>query len=114
MTIQQAIEKAIDGGYKNQIIDNWLTDAESGDVLENQDNDLVANLFLDPLFWQSLGKAVGEDVSGGVMSVEKSSSQGFDADGRLFYHGTWGSYQMHRLVDHIAEGKGAVSFFEKL
>jgi hypothetical protein len=51
--------------------------------------------FLLPDFWQSLGKALGWILEGHA--------------GRKQWKEEW-----HRLIDHLAEGKTAESFFESL
>ena len=85
MTIQQAIEKAIEGGWKESNIPGL--------------NYGVA--FLDPLFWQSLGKAMGWKettsfgVGGDLLDIE------------------W-KEQWHSFIRHLANSKDAESFFEKL
>lgn len=55
----------------------------------------MAVVFLDPLFWQSLGKA-----------------RGWKENGETGLH-QWIIY-WHRFVDHLAEGKEAESFFADL
>lgn len=112
MTIQQAIKKAVDGGYENPIVDNWLIDAESGDVLENQDNDLVANLFLDTLFWQSLGKAMGWS-EGSELIREKFHVPRVGAVGRMVRYPEW-KWQWIHFIEHLAEGGTPESFFKDL
>ena len=93
MTIQRAIEIAIDGGYRPDpnmdkfhravSIYNWL------------DSQLLVST-LEPSFWRSLGSV-----------LEWKSEAGS-------YHDdiAWEEY-WHRFVDHLAEGKDAESFFEQ-
>ena len=60
--------------------------------------------FLDPLFWQSLGKVmrwIGYKRSGIVGEIEYHNMEVWKAE--------W-----HRFIDHIADGGSAESFFENL
>ncbi|HVB33734.1 MAG TPA: hypothetical protein VNJ52_05090 [Patescibacteria group bacterium] len=82
MTIEQAIKKAIEGGWK----DKWDLDPE---------NRHGSDVFLDPSFWQSLGKALGWGEN--------------DTAHRNEWISRW-----HDFIDHLAEGKSAESFFETL
>ena len=83
--IESAIREAVEkGGYA--AITEEVSDVFAPPV--------VARLaFLDPLFWQALGKAMGWG--------------GEDWDGGWRKH--W-----HRFIDHLAEGKDAESFFKDL
>jgi hypothetical protein len=60
---------------------------------------LASEMFLDPSFWQSLGKALGWD-------------ERID-DGSHYAKPGW-LEAWHRFIDHLAEGKTAESFFETL
>jgi len=108
MTIKQAIEKAIEGGWlkgsKFRTIahrdGSYLTGVAfftmvscDGDQ-EDWSRDVLA-LFSDPLFWQSLGKAMGWG-------------------GKMIYHQEKWLYEWHCFIDHLAEGKDAESFFQVL
>lgn len=79
MTIQQALQKAKENGYiegptNGEGVDSWPEVA-----------------LIDPLFWQSLGKAMGWSPM----------------------YGEWKT-KWHRFIDHLAEGKDINSFFENL
>lgn len=87
MTIQEAIKKAIDGGW------------DSTGMVHEEKNDICNGLFLDPLFWKALGKAMW--WGDGRFKVSDWQTHGW-----LFH---W-----HRLIDHLAEGKSVESFFEQL
>lgn len=85
MTIQEAIKKAIEGGWKES--SSWF----DGVIIKQK-------AFLDPIFWQALGKSLGwEDFMGGY-------------EDRCF---GW-VYQWHSFIDHLAKGESAESFFEEL
>jgi len=91
MTISQAIEKAIEGG--------WIYKNEWG----NNPIDMpVERILLDPLFWQSLGKAMGWDESSGI----------FREPGHVEMK-EW-MFRWHDFTDHLIEGKTAESFFANL
>ena len=84
MTINEAIKKALQNGY-----------TFTPQTLREEEN----SHFLDPLFWQSLGKALGW-----VADFE-------EADGSIYNR--W-LIEWHRFIDHLAEGKIAEIFFESL
>lgn len=86
--INQAIQKAVDGGYKRpRYMDGrW--------VIEEQ-------IFLDKNFWQSLGKALGwEDKINPKFSFYRSRS--------VWLH-NW-----HIFINHLAENKDPEKFFKDL
>lgn len=71
----------------------------------------VSELILDPLFWQSLGKALGwKHVCDELNEICKAS---VDKDVECPYHKQW-AYQMHRFIDHLISGRDADSFFKDL
>lgn len=113
MTIQQAIEKAIEGGYDGEVIygskaANTLARVARTKSLTS--NIYLYNVLLDHLFWQSLGKAMnwGEET--------ECPACGQDTDDGSEDQENWhvGLFQWHCFIDHLAEGKDAKSFFEKL
>lgn len=60
---------------------------------------------LDPLFWKSLGKAMG------YRTIDKAE---LPKDSLLHLHQDWWLGTWHRFIDHLAEGKDAESFFNEL
>ena len=121
MTIQQAIEKAIEGGYDVQFSEAaglptvYVKDGYQVDV---------AVILLDPLFWQSLGKAMGwencercekpfEKHQGYLCVIQLKEGQVTTADVKTFRDQNW-KVQWHRFIDHLADGGSAESFFENL
>jgi len=88
MTIQQAIETAIWGG--------WIVTKDS---FHKEGNYNYAAVLLKPLFWQALGKAMGWRVI----------DLGLRQSGGIYWLDEW-----HRFIDHLAEGKSAESWFEGL
>ena len=118
MTIEQAIGKAIEGGYmpfkRGRLVFNKKTESwwhQWGDINEDGDKVTFENptawhslqyfnkLLLDPSFWQSLGKAIGWGEN------QYSPGEGL-VDGWLYY---W-----HNFIDHLADGGTIESYFEKL
>lgn len=65
----------------------------------------IYSLFVDPLFWQALCK---ENLFGNL----KIFINTWRRDGPRTLP-AW-HYQMHRFIDHLAEGKDADSFFDTL
>lgn len=97
--MQEAIKRAIEGGYGKVPNPNL---ALTGD-------DRVAwyasnGVLLDPLFWQALGKAEGwsDKKVCAVCNGEKTH-----------WIQEW-HYRWSRFIDHIAEGKSPDQFFEEL
>jgi hypothetical protein len=87
MTTQEALHAAIAGGWD-------FKKAEIGGVLTSQ------MAFIDPLFWEALGKALGWD------GLNKAT---LNQDGRLAWHQMWVTF-----IDHLAHGKTPEEFFQKL
>jgi len=87
MTIQDALHAAIAGGwdFKKGLIGGLL----------------VAQVaFVDPFFWQSLGKTLGWDSLNSVTLNE---------DGRPAWHQMWITF-----IDYLAQGKTVDEFFGKI
>lgn len=104
--MEKAIKKAIEGGYRciEKNCNRFKFADGSPDLLENRIEHIKANIyqtFLDPLFWQALGKSEGwgEDHLCWECGAEEGGG----------YKAHW-----HSFIDHLAEGKGIHSFFEKL
>ncbi len=68
----------------------------------------VMEIWLDPLFWQALGKALGwQEATRVVVPVQ-------NANPIRHYAGTVWQYHWHRFIDHIADGKDPDDFFKAL
>jgi len=103
MTIQQAIEKAVESGYDApvlKVVAHFKEEQKYADVMTEvmMVRNVYPAIFLDPLFWQSLGKAMGW-----------GREAGYGDD----YMEGW-KYSWFCFIDHLAEGKDAESFFETL
>jgi hypothetical protein len=90
MTIEQAVEKAASGGWKPDDIEDMSLGGKE--------------YLLAPLFWQSLGKAMGwaDSVWG---TIGKDGNE----NGKRNWLVEW-----HDFIDHLAAGKDINSFFETL
>jgi len=108
MNIKQVIEKAIEGGYK-RTKENYFP------PLGRFDGDRI---FLDPNFWQCLGKEMGWKVGHGgkyeYMKIEKKEDGGICGIPIEYPEIDEWLYQWHKFIDHLAEGDSVESFFEKL
>lgn len=102
MTIQNAIELAIKGGWKNYFAEEILED-----ILQYGLPEYKYYIFLDPLFWQALGKSIGKENIAvncylcGCSTLPCATFQ-------------WWKAQMHLFIDHLASGKSIDQFFNQL
>jgi len=114
MTIQETITKAIEVGWQY----NDPPHIEGRIPAEYEINH--DTVFLDPLFWQSLGKAMGWGEEVATLSGGKKEECIFVGNKR--HEAQWAraqkqpewQYKWHRFIDHLADNKSAESFFEKL
>jgi hypothetical protein len=102
MTIQEAINKANEGGYHIQSSDGMATYYSGANsefsVWTRQDNASsflvpVEETFLDPAFWQALGRAL-------------------DTDG-IAPDGNW-KHLWHQFIEHLSHGGTPPAFFQPL
>ena len=102
MTIQQAINKSIEGGF-------------SYHPRNDREDELIRRFVIMPLFFQALGKAMGWEKYVGEFGNEHGSSCDFNGgqDTFSFDAPEW-KLRMFQLVDHLAEGKDIVDFFKDL
>ena len=97
MTINQAIKRAIEGGYKAPyFLNGWPF------PLHKEEQNTI---FLDRSFWQSLGEALEWG--------EHEFALQWKHDGVPLGDTHW-LYEWHRFIDHLAEGKDAESYFASL
>lgn len=102
--MKNAIEKAIEGGYEG------LTQKDLD--TKNYQWDFPANVFLDPLFWQALGKALGWEEDYEYTSYGYSIKPGDSAT--LEIRGPGWIHNMHRFLDALIAGQTPDSFFDAL
>ena len=109
MTITQAINKAIEGGWKYPI---WFEDVYSSvhATTEIADELLTRYVLLDPLFWLALGRAIEHGKKAYMPDVwDKLSASSKDSVFKTSIE-----YEWHCLIDHLASGGSIESFFETL
>ena len=118
MTIQDAVNKATEGGYHINGFDGMATDYVGANseysVWTRKDNESsfivpVEETFLDPDFWHALGRALAWDHE--VMTVHEVAYGRSTIVTRAGQH--W-LYHWHRFLDFLAEGKTAEDFFATL
>lgn len=102
--MKEAISKAIEGGWKpKRTPEHWLKKIEFLiDYFDGIEN-LTKEAFLDPLFWQCLGKGLGwkdDEYIPGYGEPEMVTI--------MWLH------QWHSFIDHLASGQDAESFFNQL
>lgn len=108
--IEQALKDAVEkGGWINHPLTllklvtskvAWWSEGGKDDQ-----GQWLTEIFLDPLFWQAFGKASGWGRWLGTGY--------YDRDEIEIEEPAW-KVQWHRLIDHLAEGKDAESFFATL
>ena len=91
MTIKQFIEKGIEGGYPQDLAH-----------YEKYPDQCV--VLLDPLAWQAVGKVEGWETK--YFKCSPNCDNKIRSD-------DW-NYQMHRMIDALAEGKTIEEFIETL
>ena len=126
--VQQAIQKAIKGGY-----DEHGKRASASGYRHYQ-----SDVFLDPLFWSSLGKALGwyvheeheyplpidtkerrekliylEDNVGVILRIIEGRDCAIVSPYKKADSLTWKEH-WHRFIDHLISGKDAESYFKEL
>lgn len=104
MKIQEAIEKAIEGGWNYE--KRHMTNLFGAPPIEVIAHELSRQGYLgwsllDPAFWQSLGKSLGWS--------EKPLGTG---TGPGANHSRGHLYHWHRLIDHLASGGTIETYFE--
>jgi hypothetical protein len=90
MTIQEAIDKAIEGGYPKERLDNLAVPVQ-------------AQCFLETTFWEALVRALG--VEGDFEYIQLSRDVP-----RKIRQPIW-LYYWHRFTSHLVTGKSPESFF---
>ena len=118
MTIQEALNKANEGGYHiygSDGMDTYYEGANSEySVWTRKDNEssfivLTEKTFLDPQFWQALARALGwrEGCDLAITCVHG------EAEGQRC-RGYYWMYQWHCFIQALAEGNTPDAFFAHL
>lgn len=96
MHIEQAIREAVEkGGYK---LPNYYYHVEIGDYTDLFVHQIV---WCDPAFWQALGKA-----RGWICTLKHAHQKRYNCAEWL--------RKWKALIDYLADGKDAESFFQEL
>jgi hypothetical protein len=115
MTIHEAIEKAVEGGYHIYGSDGMDTSYEGANSdfsawtrTDNASTFLVAveATFLDPQFWQALGKALGWNAVCNFTSICVHGEEECQS-----CRGSYWMYQWHCFIQALADGKIPEAFF---
>jgi hypothetical protein len=118
MTIEQALTIATKGGYHIRGSDGIDTSYEGASneysAWTRNDNHstfmvTVEETFLDPVFWQALGHALGWDHKLMTVHAMENGRPTMVTKSQQHWLAHW-----HRFIDHLAEGKDAASFFASL
>lgn len=121
MEIKQAIEKAIEGGWKSNVkwkINGerdrwWVTGGEGSAAVMIY----LEKILLDPLFWQALGKTEGWEEERTYCIRGCGCIKGVKERHKPCVWGTveaqW-KHEMHRMVSAIIEGKTIEEFIKSL
>jgi len=91
MTIQEAINKAIEGGYPKE-------------RLEDLSLHVQAHYFLETTFWEALVRALGVEGDFEFIQLNRGKPRKIRQPMWLYY---W-----HRFMSHLVAGKTPASFFE--
>ena len=118
MTIQEAVNKAVEGGYHIHGTDGMATVYTGANSqysawtrTDNHSSFLipVEETFLDPAFWRALGRTLGWEEA---CDLAITCVHGHEECRRC--HGYYWMYQWHCFIQHIADGQTPVAFFASL
>jgi hypothetical protein len=118
MTVEEAVNKAVEGGYHINGSDGMDTDYEGAtndySAWTRKDNESsfmipMEQTFLDPQFWQALGKALGWHA---VCNFTSICVHGEDEGQKS--RGYYWMYQWHRFIQALADGHTPEAFFAQL
>jgi hypothetical protein len=90
MTIQEAIDKAIEGGYPTQRVEDLALP-------------VPAQYFLESTFWEALVRALGVEGEFEFIDLDRGEP-------RTLRQPLW-LYYWHRFNSHLIAGKSPESFF---
>lgn len=114
---EQAIKKAIEGGYTFHKIEGTQWFKKTG--MKSYKNVHITEVFLDPLFWQCLGKSMGWNADNShrcslnhIERLGKSIACTFcEGQGK---DGIYWLTQWHTLIDHLASGGDVEGYLKSL
>ena len=118
MRIPEAINKAVEGGYHIHGSDGVETSYEGAthdySAWTRKDNESsfivpTEETFLDPRFWQALGRALGWSEA-----CDLAITCGHGQEACRQWHGYYWMYQWHCFIQEIANGKTPEAFFARL
>jgi hypothetical protein len=118
MTIQEAINAAVAGGYHLHGTDGVATvytgannEYSAWTRTDNHSSFLipVQETFLDPAFWHALGRALDWEAA---CDLAITCGHGHEACRRC--HGSYWMYQWHCFIQHLADGQPPEAFFASL
>lgn len=108
MTIEEAIQKAIKGGWD----DTNYAYASQNEIDPKNEWEIGiwrydVKVFIDPLFWKALGKAMGwfKEKNMPNTTLEIKTNGEFVSNSE---------YVWHEFIHHLADGGTIESFFKKL
>jgi len=119
MTVQEAMNKAVEGGYHINGSDGMETSYiganDEYSAWTRRDNDSsfmvpVEETFLDPRFWQALGRTLGWSE---VCELAMSCTHQGEEEGQR-YRGYYWMFQWLRFIQALAEGNPPDAFFAQL
>jgi len=127
MTIETAIEKAIEGGWiyrQGMSFREWHYYDKGRpfvrayfDTSSNSHDIQWEEIMLDPIFWQSLGKAMGWQECYYQYHYKFNEPYPFNVKSKSMSHQPhyllW-QYYWHSLIDHLADGGTIEEYFKKL
>ena len=108
-----AIQKAVEGGWGGDDIAFGVdkTAEPVKDCWKVNGWWYTKEIFLDPLFFQALGKTQGFNPKSRQKGhIMLWSPTGYALDKKI----TWGEYTQHRLIDAIQQGRSIDEFFGEI
>ena len=104
-SFQRAIKLAVEGGYEpSSNLKGLPFEIIMAKIVD------IRPIFLDPLFWQALGKAMGWKIGDDYDYLYNASESLKVGQGKM---DDW-LYHAHRFLDHVLASKPAESFFSEL
>lgn len=105
--IQIFIEKSIEGGWKPPTVE----DSDEIPAAVRFYSNYPYRVLLDPLAWQAVGKVEGWE---GTAEYEIREHANHESNLSIDAGWDWHIYQMHRMIDAIAERKTIEEFLSSL